>query len=290
LLADLGQTLDSLRTMRHVKDRVNDGGVDVVLFPGDLSYADGYAQAWDYFGQLGEFLFESVSTAYGVGNHEYGSGAENFVNFLPRYGWPNARRARSDSPLWYSFDAGLAHVVMLCSYCDYKNSSIQYAWLEQDLQTVDRARTPWLLASWHTLWYTSSTLHPMTEGEVMRVSMEELLYRHRVDVVFVGHLHAYERTMPVYANRTRCDGPVHITIGDAGNHEGPACGWFAEPDWEAMRENSFGHGIMDIVNATHARWEWHRNQDGADVSADSLWLQPASMRCSATAEGGEILV
>jgi len=288
VLADLGQTIDSLTVMRHLKDKLDTAnGLDVVLFPGDLSYADGYADAWDFYGRLGEFLWDSVPTAYGVGNHEYNSGGENYANFLPRYGWPSSQRSRSDSNLWYSFQAGLAHVIMLCSYCDYTVTSMQRTWLEQDLGSVDRKRTPWVLALWHTPWYTTSTQHSMKEGNVMRESMETLLYQYRVDVVMVGHVHAYERTAPVYANRTQCDGPIHIVIGDAGNHEGPACGWEPQPEWGVFREYSFGHGILSIPNATHAHWSWHRNQDGEEVFADDVWFQPASMRCSITHEGSD---
>jgi hypothetical protein len=36
----------------------------------------------------------------------------------------------------------------------------------------------------------------------------------------------------------------------------------------AYREPSFGHGILVVENATHAVWEWHRNQDAADVVSD----------------------
>jgi len=288
VLADLGQTVDSLKVMRHLKNKVNTAtGLDAVLFPGDLAYADGYADAWDFYGRLGEFLWDSVPTAYGIGNHEYNSGGENYANFLPRYGWPSAERSRSESNLWYSFEAGLAHVIMLCSYCEYTEGSMQRAWLEQDLRSVDRKQTPWVLALWHTPWYTISTAHSMKEGNVMRESMESVLYNYRVDVVMVGHVHAYERTAPVYANRTRCDGPIHIVIGDAGNHEGPACGRHPQqPDWAVFQEYSFGHGTLSIPNATHARWSWHRNQDRQDVFADDVWIQPASMRCSIT-EGGD---
>ncbi|CAI0423668.1 unnamed protein product [Linum tenue] len=48
--------------------------------------------------------------------------------------------------------------------------------------------------------YTSGTIHHVRigpahqgEGESMRSEMEELLYDNRVDVVFAGHVHAYER-------------------------------------------------------------------------------------------------
>ena len=37
----------------------------------------------------------------------------------------------------------------------------------------------------------------MTEGSEMRGSMEALMLHYEVDVVFNGHVHAYERTNPV---------------------------------------------------------------------------------------------
>jgi len=131
IVADLGMTMDSLVTMRHMKDALNSGELDSILFPGDLSYADGFPQQWDDYAKLSEFLFETVPTAYGVGNHEFSS--ENFMNFVPRYGWPSKDRSASPSKLWYSFESGLAHVIMLCTYCQTNKQSLQYKWLQQDL-------------------------------------------------------------------------------------------------------------------------------------------------------------
>lgn len=45
-----------------------------------------------------------------------------------------------------------------------------------------------------------------------------------------------------------------------------------QPSYSAYREASFGHGILDIKNRTHAYFGWHRNQDGYAVEADSVWL------------------
>merc|ERR1711920_215296 len=110
--------------------------------------------------------------------------------------------------------------------------------------------------------------------------MESLLYKHKVDLIISGHVHAYERTKPVYQYRMACDAPVQIVIGDAGNKEGPACSWnVTSPTWSMFREFSFGHGILSLVNATHARWEWNRNQDDVAINADSAWLRTASARC-----------
>jgi predicted phosphohydrolase len=64
--------------------------------------------------------------------------------------------------------------------------------LKRDLAGVDRRRTPWLLALLHAPWYNTNEAH-QDEGESMRAAMERLLYEARVDVVFAGHVHAYER-------------------------------------------------------------------------------------------------
>jgi hypothetical protein len=45
-----------------------------------------------------------------------------------------------------------------------------------------------------------------------------------------------------------------------------------QPSYSAYREASFGHGILDIKNRTHAYFGWNRNQDGYVVEADSIWL------------------
>lgn len=67
------------------------------------------------------------------------------------------------------------------------NPGAQFAWLKKDLQSVDRSVTPWLVAAWHSPWYNSYASH-YQEFECMRLEMEELLFRYRVDIVFNGHV------------------------------------------------------------------------------------------------------
>jgi len=58
-----------------------------------------------------------------------------------------ARALRADS-----YEVAGAHVVMLGSYAPYLEDSAQYAWLRRDLASVDRGRTPWLIAAMHAPW------------------------------------------------------------------------------------------------------------------------------------------
>ena len=50
---------------------------------------------------------------------------------------------------------------------------------------------------------------------------EPLFYQNRVDFVVNGHVHAYERTHPMFNYQKDNCGPVYLTVGDGGNVEGP---------------------------------------------------------------------
>lgn len=211
---------------------------------------------------------------------------ENWQSYMYRY--PNSHhRVGSDSMLWTSFEAGPAHVLQLCSYAGFEAGSVQYKWLSEDLAAVNRAKTPWIIAMWHTPWYTSNAHHPMSEGTNMREAMEDLLEQHGVDIVFNGHVHAYERTKPVFKNKTDCErGIPHITIGDGGNREMFAVPWVEpQPEWSALREYAYGHGKFSIVNASSAQWQWFRNPDAwnpnpkGQVVGDEVWIHRGANRC-----------
>jgi hypothetical protein len=177
-----------------------------------------------------------------------------------------------DGPLYYSYEVAGAHVIILASFFVYSEGSAQYEWLAADLKAVDRARTPWLFVILHAPWYTSNTVHS-TDGELMRSTLEPMLHAARVNAVFAGHVHAYERNLPVYDNKADPTGAVYITIGDGGNREGLYSNWKnPQPAYSAFREAFYGHGELTLVNDTHARFAWLRNDDGERVEADAAWI------------------
>ncbi|KAJ0035289.1 hypothetical protein Pint_25438 [Pistacia integerrima] len=275
-----------------------------------------YQPRWDYWGRFMQPLLSKVPIMVVEGNHEYEEQAENktFVAYSSRFAFPY-KESGSPSTFYYSFNAGGIHFIMLGAYISYDKSGEQYKWLKRDLAKVDREVTPWLVATWHPPWYSTYTAH-YREAECMRVAMEELLYQYSVDIVFNGHVHAYERSNRVYNYTLDPCGPVYILVGGGGNRErmaityadedgncpkpssttdkilggfcafnftsGPAAGkfcWDRQPDYSAYRESSFGHGILEVKNETHALWTWHRNQDLYDSAGDIIYIVRQPERC-----------
>ncbi|GFZ08732.1 purple acid phosphatase 22 [Actinidia rufa] len=217
---DLGQTEWTESTLAHIGAR----DYDVFLLPGDLSYADTQQILWDSFGRLVEPYASRRPWMVTEGNHEIETFPiiypEGFKAYNARWLMPY-EESGSQSNLYYSFDVAGTHIIMLGSYTDFDASSKQYKWLEADLAKVNRSETPWLVVLLHAPWYNSNAAHK-GEGDSMRKAMEEMLYKARVDVVFSGHVHAYERFTRVYGNKADPCGPVYVTIGDGGNREGLA--------------------------------------------------------------------
>ncbi|XP_020186525.3 purple acid phosphatase 22 isoform X2 [Aegilops tauschii subsp. strangulata] len=289
VIGDLGQTRWTASTLAHI------GGADydMLLLPGDLSYADTQQPLWDSFGRLVQPLASARPWMVTEGNHEAEAlpvvGFAPFVAYNARWRMPH-EESGSASNLYYSFDAagGAAHVVMLGSYAEFEEGSAQRAWLERDLAGVDRRRTPWLLVLLHAPWYNTNQAH-QGEGEAMRAAMEALLYEARVDVVFSGHVHAYERFTRIYDNEADGRGPMYITIGDGGNREGLALKFLEDhksAHLSVFQEASFGHGRLRIVDETSAVWTWHRNDDEYATVRDEVWLESlASPKLSMAAAG-----
>ncbi|KAL9827913.1 Purple acid phosphatase 15 [Arabidopsis thaliana] len=332
VVGDLGLTYNTTDTISHLIHN----SPDLILLIGDVSYAnlyltngtssdcyscsfpetpihETYQPRWDYWGRFMENLTSKVPLMVIEGNHEIELQAENktFEAYSSRFAFP-FNESGSSSTLYYSFNAGGIHFVMLGAYIAYDKSAEQYEWLKKDLAKVDRSVTPWLVASWHPPWYSSYTAH-YREAECMKEAMEELLYSYGTDIVFNGHVHAYERSNRVYNYELDPCGPVYIVIGDGGNREkmaiehaddpgkcpeplttpdpvmGGFCAWNftpsdkfcwdRQPDYSALRESSFGHGILEMKNETWALWTWYRNQDSSSEVGDQIYIVRQPDRC-----------
>jgi acid phosphatase type 7 len=92
----------------------------------------------------------------------------------------------------------------------------------------------------------------------LSLSLNQIFHQYKVDVVFSGHVHAYERCTRIYKGKVDNSGPLYFTVGTGGNHEGLYDSWEKPlPAWSAHRDGkNYGYGSMTIHNATHASWEF----------------------------------
>jgi acid phosphatase type 7 len=298
VIGDLGTTKDSKITIEHCMS--ND--LDMMLHVGDLSYANCDQNVWDIYGREIEPLSSVLPWMVCAGNHEIeipstsDNGSGVFKAFEARYQMPQIKPAEFGEIVippsgectpsvfqseynygnsFYSFEASLVHVTVLNCYSVSNKNSIQYKFAQNDFENVNRNKTPWLVVIMHCPWYNSNTAHQQeAQTTDMKSNMEELFYKFNVNIAFQGHVHAYERTYPVYQDKINSKGTTYITIGDGGNKEGHAENYVQPtPEWSAYRNGThYGHGTFRIFNSTVAKWEWNRNNDGVKVISDSVMI------------------
>jgi hypothetical protein len=161
-VGDLGQTSNSVDTLNHIISATADKFVALV-HPGDLSYADSVETRWQTYANQIAPLAQALPWMPTVGNHEneYCKGGQTFIAYETRYFMPYVYYGTSQQSqqLWYSFETSGVHFISLSSYSDFDSSSDQYAWLQQDLASVDRSVTPWVIVQLHAPWYNSNTAH-----------------------------------------------------------------------------------------------------------------------------------
>ena len=264
-----------------------DGGpAELVLHAGDISYARGAAFLWDRWFQLVEPIATKVPYMVNVGNHEYdhyggpGGGGRQFdasgtpgVGYHPSWsnmgsdsygecGLPTSKRFDmpksngSNGVFWYGFDYGSMHVAMLSTEHALEPGTPQHSWLKEELAGVDRTRTPWLVVSGHRPVYNSENYDgDFQTSEGIRANLEPLLLAHKVDIVFFGHYHSYERTCPLAGGECQeyGSGTVHITIGSAGATLDTA--GLKGLRWSAYFDDDFGLGQVTIANRSAMKFE-----------------------------------
>ena len=309
------------------------GEYEALLHCGDIAYdldsRDGVS-ADEWFQRI-QPVAASVPYLVSPGNHEE---QRNFTQFRARFHMPGASSSGSEGLFW-SVDIGPLHLVSYNtevyfwpSLFDETHMGLQHDWLDGDLAAAAARRetVPWVMAMGHRPMYCvvstvdggcdaeheasrrgvpaacrgagdarSCALLPRADG-APSYSVEELLYRHGVDLAMFGHIHDYERYWPVFDSRTRNGtetrfdayyGPaatVHVTSGAGGNpemrlgDEAPPRGPCASPfgafqsgyNPTGRQSADFGFTTISIFNATHTHISQFSSTSGVDI--DEFWI------------------
>lgn len=165
-------------------------------------------------------------------------GQSNFTGYINRFRMPSAQSGGTGN-FWYSFDHGMVHYIQLNTETDLGQGHVgpdelggvsgmdsgpfgatenaQIDWLEQDLASVDRTKTPWVIAAGHRPWYLSYANVSKTICWDCKDVFEPLFIQYGVDLVISGHSHLYQRSAPL------ADGVI-----DPNELDNPSAPWYSK--------------------------------------------------------------
>jgi hypothetical protein len=230
---------------------------------------------------------------------------------------------------WYSFDYGLAHFVSIDGETDfdnspefpfladttgneklptknqtfitdsgpfgkidnndYKNNSAyeQLQWLAKDLAAVNRTKTPWIIAMTHRPMYSSQV---SSYQKNVRNAFEPILLKYSVDMYLSGHIHWYERLLPLGTNGTIDKSAIlnsntyytgtgksltHVINGMAGNiesHSTLSTGQTTLNITQVLNQKDYGFSKLTFHNATTATWQYVKG-DGSGIGDELTMIK-----------------
>lgn len=204
IYADMG-LFNGLSTTRLLNES-QQGIFDYAVHIGDIAY-DLFSES-SSVGNEYMTLMTSMSQRYPVmvaeGNHEKG---DNFREYNLRFKGIEAlagAHCGSNSNHYYSFDEGLVHYVVVSTevyvYPDQAangpspfTAEEQLSWLEADLKAANaenrREAVPWIVLMGHRPWYTA-------DNATFR-EFDDLACQYGVDLYITGHVHNYQRWLPM---------------------------------------------------------------------------------------------
>lgn len=242
-------------------------------------------------------------------------GQKNFTDFMHRFektmplpfaspssiqtAQAQASRARSlaNPPFWYSFEYGMAHVVMIDTETDFRNApdgpdgsahldggpfgrpGQQLDFLRADLASVDRTVTPWVIVAGHRPWYTTDT----SSCGPCQAAFEGIFYEYGVDLGVFGHVHNSQRFYPVVNGTADPNGmhdpkaPMYIVAGGAGNIEGLDLNGTYTSYTAFAYGDDYSYGTLKFLDEQHLQVEFIRSRTG-DVLDSSVLYKSHSTR------------
>lgn len=204
--------------------------------------------------------------------------------------------------MWYSFDVGQVHYVVYDTETDLgpglvgpedeggsshaydgpldsSNPSAQMEFLKKDLASVDRNKTPWVIAAGHRPWYMASK--PSSLCTVCQTAFEELFNDHGVDLVLNGHQHNMQRQTPLGPNAhidpnglNNPSSPLYILTGAAGHFDGLDSATQPYPAYtKFVNDTLYGFSRVTFHNRTHLTHEFVSSASGQVLDSATLYKE-----------------
>lgn len=174
---------------RQLVDQMLGEGLDFVGVTGDMVLHGADEADWQKFFAVTTDLLAQVPYMPAVGNHDLGwDGADGSGRPDRLFALPAGPAGRPAGAYWYSRDVSDVHLVFLDSNAYDRRE--QEIWLDADLAAARKRRVRAVLAFTHDGPY-SRGYHG--GNALAKDRYVPILARHRVDFLFAGHDHLYQR-------------------------------------------------------------------------------------------------
>ena len=187
-------------------------------------------------------LFGQVPLFPTMGNHE-----KNHPNYYKYFALP-APEYR------YSYTWGDAEFFVLDSNKPMGKGTLQYTWLDE---AMGKSKAKWKFCYHHHPVYSSDNNDfgdtfagkRSLFGDPKVRPLATLYEKHKVDIVFCGHVHLYERTHPIKNGKLdEVGGVVYVTSGGGG---GSLENFTPTPEWfKAANRVDYHTTLVNIRNST----------------------------------------
>lgn len=182
-----------------------------LLHPGDLVGTGTNDDHWtkQYFPSM-EPLISRVAFFPVLGNHEVN--ARNYYDYMSL---PNPE-------YYYTYSYGNTQFFMIDTNKNVGPETEQYKWLAKELS---KSKSTWKIVCHHhppyssdendygNLWKTNKS----TRGDLRARQLAKLYDEFKVDIVWSGHIHSYERTWPIKADKVvQKSGSIYMITGGGG--------------------------------------------------------------------------
>ena len=175
---------------------------------------------------LGDYSYEKTSTCWldlikpvdsitkiNFGNHE---DSDSLINsYLNHFGL---------SKPYYSFDINNVHVLTMATEEKFGTDSEQYSFVVNDLRkAANNPDIKWIIVTMHYPFYSSPNTCKESDCAGNKESRElfhPLFDKYGVDLVLHGHVHNYERSLPLKFNQESSSVPI-VTSNTKTDYENP---------------------------------------------------------------------
>jgi len=220
-----------------------------------------------------------VLSLIAMGNHENYNAQFYATVVQPQ----DASYDRLYDELFFSTNIGPVHVVVLDDLkiakpnSDQNYTPVVTSWLKDDINAVDRAKQPWVVVVHHHPEWSSSNHGNEKEVINVRNTLAPLWDELKVNLVFTGHDHNYERSKPLRYNQGQAnvgEGTTYVVCAGSGA-DGYSNGTSAFTATSAKYDGGGKIGAYGILKATRAKLSfnaYYLTADGTDSEIDAFSL------------------